>query len=201
MCESKIQPAEPARQSKPLKQKLEDNKIYFETVAAVLLSIMAILVSIFQTITGCQQTKLARQQWRFEQQRAAVQKTADWQRLRDSVWELLDLYPKTGTTTLNNLDPKSKALWFSKVRSILDSQTRNPVLIENRVCLGCWRNAISSAKTSKDLLETVDLSSQPDWCTVKANSIMKDVLYVWEQLVLNSKEVSPTGGRPKEAEK
>lgn len=187
-------PKDPKANDRPVKVWLERNKIFFDTIAAFLLTVMALIVSISQSLT-------ARQQWKAEQRRAAIERTANWQRLRDSVWELLDLYPKTGTATLDKLDPQSKAMWFSKVRSILDSQTDNLVLIEDRVCLGCWRNAISNAKTSKDLFETADMSWKPEWCSISANSIMKDVMYVWEKLVLDSSEVSATGGRPNEAEK
>jgi cell division protein FtsL len=187
---------------------LSGNKIFFETIAASLLSLMAIIISVVQINIARQQTQLtelqtqiAQAQWQRDLQRAAIEKSAHWQRLRDGIWEIFDLDPKQGTHLLENLPAEQKVAWFRKIRSLLDAQTDNPVLIENRTCLGSWRNAISTAKTTADLFETTDMSTMTNFCSTKANSILRDIGYVWDKLVLDSEEVSPTGGRPSEAKK
>ncbi len=115
---------------------LAKNKIFFETITAVLLSFMAILVSLIQTCSGSKQTELvkiqtdlARMQWEAEQRRLSIQHTADWQRLRDGIWAIYDHYPKIGTEVLDKMDYNSRSLWFKELRSLLDAQTDNPVLI------------------------------------------------------------------------
>lgn len=187
---------------------LSRNKVFFETIAASLLSLMAIIISAVQINISRQQTQLAelqtriaQEQWQREIQRAAIEKSAHWQRLRDGIWKIFDLSPKQGIHLLETLPPEQKAAWFRKIRSLLDAQTDNPVLIENKTCLGSWRNAISTAKITADLFETTNMSARTNICSKKASSILRDVGFVWDKLVLESEEVSPTGGRPPEAEK
>jgi hypothetical protein len=45
------------------------------------------------------------------------------------------------------------------------------------------------------------MSKRPDFFIIKANSILTDVMFVWEKIVLDSDEVSATGGRPKMIQK
>lgn len=79
----------------------------------------------------------------------------------------------------------------------MDSQIKNPVLIGNKQCLGHWRNAISSAKIMADILSKTKVSKMQDVIIKSAGGILSDVMYVWKELVLDSYEVSATGGRPK----
>jgi len=75
---------------------------------------------------------------------------------------------------------------------LLNSEIENPVLIGNNKCLGYWRNAISKAKMLKesDKYSFIKYSDQ-------VSSLMGDVFFVWTILILNSKEISATGGKPK----
>ena len=200
------------------------NKVFFETIAASLLSLMAIILSIAQIIISNKQTDLnviqtevakkqlvltskqtdltsiqteiAQQQLTMAKQQARIQQSAAWGELRNAMWEIMDQYPPSGTNALNSLSVDQKVEWLRKIRTILDSQIKNPVLIQNKECLGYWRNAISSANSGADILDKTDMSTMADFFLSNANSILKDTLYVWESIILKSNEVSATGGLP-----
>ena len=126
----------------------------------------------------------------------AVQRTSEWGGLRNAMWEIMDQYPPSGVDDLKSLSVSEATAWFKKIRNILDSQIGNPVLIENEYELGCWRNAISTARTVPAILEAKP-DTYSDDVVRYASSIDGDVMRVWSELVLNSKQVSATGGRPK----
>ena len=182
------------------RQWLKQNKIFFETITASFLTFMAIIISVVQINISCQQKKLstiqteiAREQVGREKKLTAIQQSADWTDLRDTMWAIMAQFPARGSQELNNLSVDQKLAWLQKIESLLSSHSKNPVLIGNRNCLGRWRNAIVSAKTSVALVRV-----KPDQCVIAANSILKDISYVWRTLVLDSEEVSATGGRPEE---
>lgn len=183
---------------------LKKNKIFFETIAATLLSIMALIVSCSQNKIAEKQTKLAeiqteiaKDQLAQQKKLARIQQTAHWGELRNAIWKIFDQYPPSGTKTITSLPQEQQLEFFKRIRIILDSQIKNPVLIEKKQCLGCWRNAVSAAKIYSDILSKTDVSSMQDAIIASANGILKDVGYVWQELILKSDEVSPTGGRPK----
>jgi hypothetical protein len=123
-----------------------------------------------------------------------IERTAKWGKLRNTIWDLMDMYPKEGIPKLQEMPLEKKVQWLKDIRGLLDSEIDNPVLISDQKCLGHWRNAISSAKTGQEIIPMA-----PEMFETTANSVLKDVTYVWEKLVLNTtKEVSPTGGRPKD---
>jgi hypothetical protein len=45
-------------------------------------------------------------------------------------------------------------------------------------------------------IESVDTETADNLFVASAKSMFKDVALVWERLVLDSNQVSPTGGRP-----
>lgn len=136
------------------------------------------------------------QQMRETNRLRDVQYTASWGKLRNTMWEIMDQYPKTGIKDLNKLSIDKKAEWPQKIRKLLDSEITNPALIQKRNSLGCWRNAISTAKLLEDIMQS-DVENKEDEFIIRATSIHKDIMTVWSELVLDSKEVSATGGRPK----
>lgn len=78
----------------------------------------------------------------------ATQRTAKWGEMRNVMWEILDVYPPSGVEALRALPTEHRVAWLRQARRLLDQGIGNPVLIECEECLGHWRNAISSAKTS-----------------------------------------------------
>ncbi len=182
---------------------LERNQIFFETIAAILLGIMAIVVSWEQTRLTKIQTQIAQQQFEREQRIDAIEKTANWGELRNAMWAIMDLYPSSGVKSLQGLSQQDKVVWLIKIRELLDSQIDNPALIEHTASLGQWRNAISVAKTAKEIVSGIS-PDDPQIDTIdemfirNASTIVKDVLFVWSELVLKSDEVSAVGGRPDE---
>jgi hypothetical protein len=112
------------------------------------------------------------------------------------MWEIFDLYAPNGIKTLEKLSINEKVAWKYKVRKLLDSQIDNPVLLENKNCLGFWRNAISTAK----IIPYAPATFVEQRFIVEAESILKDISYVWEKLVLDSDEISATGGKPEKLE-
>jgi len=86
---------------------LRRNKIFFETIAAVLLSAMAIIVSYVQVGIAKKQmqlaeiqTKIAQKQFERELKKESIEKTAHWGELRNAMWRIFDLYPPSGTESI-----------------------------------------------------------------------------------------------------
>lgn len=127
-----------------------------------------------------------------------VEHTGRWGELRNVMWDVFDQYPPKGAQALDVLPPQQQIAWLRNMRKLLDSQISNPVLIQDQECLGHWRNAISSVKTAADLLERVDAQAAERFFGRAAAAVLADVGHVWEKLVLESSEVSPTGGRPQQ---
>ena len=133
-----------------LRNWLDNNKIFFETLAAFLLSSMAIIISIYQIIIGNDQTKLLQAQTDYNkrqieiiEKKEKVEKTARWGELRNTMWNIMDLYPVNGVNGLRNLLKEQKLSWNRKIRILLDSQIDNPVLIENKKCCQSHRQCIN----------------------------------------------------------
>jgi hypothetical protein len=185
-----------------LRDWLNRNKIFFETIAAFLLSLMAILISFYQVKIGSDQTELLQAQTQYNKRqieiiesKEKVEKTGRWGELRNTMWAIMDLYPTNGVNSLKHLSKEQKINWNRKMRLLLDSQIDNPVLIENKNCLGFWRNAISRTKS----LEALINSSIDDEIIINLmGGILNDIAFVWKELVLDSDEVSPTGGKPEQ---
>jgi len=187
---------------------LQSNKVFFETIAATLLSLMAIIVAVVQIIIANKQntlteiqTKIAQHQYEREERLLKIEATANWGELRNSMWGIIDLFPPSGIETIRSIPQEYQISLFKKVRLMLDSQIKNPVLIENEQCLGHWRNAISTAKTISFIIEKLNVPAsqdQQDHIVASAIGISEDVMYVWSEIVLNSDEISATGGRPME---
>jgi hypothetical protein len=179
---------------------LNRNKIFFETIAAFLLSLMAVIISFYQVKIGEDQTKLLHAQTEYNkrqieitERKEKVEKTASWGELRNTMWDVMDLYPANGVNGLRNLSKEQKVSWNRKIRILLDSQIDNPVLIEHKMCLGYWRNAISRSKSLEPfIISNID----EEFVITHMGGILNDITYVWKELVLDSDEVSPTGGKP-----
>lgn len=183
-----------------LRNWLNRNKIFFETIAAFLLSLMAIIISIYQVKIGTDQTKLLKAQTEYNrrqmeilEKKEKVEKTAKWGELRNAMWNIMDLYPSNGVKGLTNLSKEQKVNWNRKIRILLDSQIDNPVLIENKTCLGYWRNAVSRSKSLEPFIVS---NFDEEFVITHMGGILSDIMYVWKELVLDSDEVSPTGGKP-----
>lgn len=179
---------------------LSINKIFFETIAASLLSLMAIIISFYQVKIGNDQTTLLNTQTEYNKRQIEIleknemiKKTAKWGELRNTMWEIMDLYPPQGVNGLKTISKEQKIDWNRRMRILLDSQIDNPVLIENKTCLGYWRNAISRSKTLESYFV---LELDEELVIGNMGGILNDVLFVWKKLVLDSDEVSPTGGKP-----
>lgn len=186
-----------------LRSWLERNQIFFETIAAILLGIMAIVVSCEQTRLTKIQTQITQQQLERKQRFEAIESTANWGKLRNAMWAIMDNYPPSGVKYLQELSQQEKLAWLIKIRNLLDSQIDNPVLIEHTQGLGHWRNAISAAKTAKQMVfgispEDHQIDMVNEMFIRDASTILHDVLFVWSKLILDSDEVSATGGRPED---
>ncbi len=181
------------------RNRLERNKIFFETITALLLSGMAVILSYVQYTEA-------------ERERS-IQETAHWSELHDAMLDFIDLTDPSkhglaeimgqGLNAFRGLSKKEMVSWLNTALRILNSQNSNPVLIESKTCLGYWRNAISTARINLRLLrwmtgpETEDTQKQrADRFVETVSSIFRDVLFVWDKIVLDSDEVSATGGRP-----
>lgn len=135
------------------------------------------------------------QQLSSSQRAEQLSETAKWGELRNCMWELMDQVPPSGTGTLLSLSTNERIQWFRSVRRLLDSQIGNPVLLADEVSLGYWRNAISTSRTHGNAASDI-LALDDQLFQAGVNSIYSDVMFVWKRLVLESDQVSPTGGRP-----
>lgn len=185
-----------------LKSGLTSNRIFFETLAAFSLSAMAIILSYYQITIGLDQTEILRiqtelneRQIKIIEQNERIAYTAKWGELRNAMWAVMDLYHPGGVKEIILLSREQKLAWNLRMRKLLDSQIINPVLIQNKMCLGYWRNAIS---TSKGLETLINTKIEEEFLNKQFGGILNDIMYVWENLVLDSDEVSPTGGKPEE---
>jgi hypothetical protein len=133
------------------------------------------------------------QVWEATRQRR-IERSARWGELRNTMWEFFDMQYPHGVQQLAAMPQAERAMHFNKVRRVLDSQIGNPVLLDDRAALSRWRNAISTARSAAQM---IDGGADPDGklTAIHAGSIIDDVMAVWDQLVLKSTEVSPTGGR------
>lgn len=93
-----------------MKEWLKSNKIYFETIAATLLSIMAIIIAVVQIVIATKQTKLveiqtkiAQRQFEREEILSKVESTANWGALRNAMWNILDIFPSSGIETIRSI--------------------------------------------------------------------------------------------------
>jgi hypothetical protein len=133
-------------------------------------------------------------------QKAATERTANWTRFHGAcldMFDILDSKTPRGIEAFESLAASKKSFMFAQLRRIIAQQSTNPVLIENKECLGYWRNMESSAWTAIGFLEL-----GPDDATVRDqiqhmfSSIGTDLAHVWDKMVLRSGEISATGGRP-----
>jgi hypothetical protein len=170
--------------------------------------VLSLILTLSQVLILWRQTEILREQHNFQVQlqerQNNIQRTANWGELRNAMWEIMDQYPPTGMVSLRRLTTKEKVDWAQRVRKLLDSQIKNPILIQDKDALGRWRNAISTAKMSSELLvmphdPQIDVIPSEreieDLFIKQAGSILEDISYVWQKLILKSDEVSPTGGR------
>lgn len=181
-----------------VKSWLERNKVYFETLAALLLSVAAIVVSCEQTELARLQTDLAQQQWKIEGERAAMHRRTEWQHLRRGIWELFDHLITSGpnAVALKTKNPQEVAAWFGKTFVMLSELEDNQVLMENEECLGYWRAALASASGGATIarFSSADEPTTQEQVDRLVEKIFGNVGFVWEKLVLDSGEISAVGG-------
>lgn len=201
---NKTEKTKPDSQGKISKARswLEMNKIFFETIAATLLSVMAIIVSVQQTSLSRIQTKISQRQLEREERLAKVQRTTKWGELRDAMWDILDIlgHPRGTAHMVQSLTPEQRIALAQRIRRILESQNDNARLLENDTCLGYWRNAIASTRMIPKMQEMMTNTQNDETVTMFFISIFEDVINVWKELVLGSGEVSAPGDKPKKKE-
>lgn len=161
------------------------------------LAIAALIISLFNVIYARQQTLVRQRDLEIQEQRLHAEMTAEWDELRQTMLDILVSAP-LGIDALATLSRQEKIEWMRQQEELLNSQAGNPVLISDELSLGHWRNAMASARTTRMVLEIDSVGSETadSLFVASAKSIFKDVALVWERLVLESDQVSPTGGRP-----
>jgi hypothetical protein len=189
-----------------LRSWLEHNKVFFETVAATLLSFMAIVVMVSGNQIAGKEAELLEKQMNIEQMRLERetrlekhQHTKEWTQLRDVLWQIFDLTEGRPYTSFRGFPVKFFIGLFDKFKMLLDSQSSNSVLLNDEESLKNWREAIGSVKTSQQILMSLNRNEEA------FNEEMRDVLIgsftiavskvgnVWIKLILNSTEVAPIG--------
>jgi len=186
-----------------MKQWLESNKVYFETLAAVLLSIMAILLSIYQGCLTSKQTQLlekqiqiAEKEFEFLKIKEKTLKTAQWGKLRNTVWSIFDMYPQQGKAYFKFSNNRDYSFWVSKMWDLLNSEIDNPVLISDSESLRLWRRSISRLHLYKKLGLYAENEPNPgqinDVFVGEMYLINNDIFYVYQKLVVASDEPQAT---------
>lgn len=132
---------------------------------------------------------------------AATEKTANWAQFHGAcleMFEILDSKSPRGIEAFEPLAADRKSQKFVELRQIIVQQLANPVLIQDKECLGYWRNMNSTAWTAIRLLEEAPESpAMHGQIQQMFSGILGDLTHVWKKLVLNSGEISATGGRPR----
>jgi len=146
------------------------------------------------SIVNAQQLKIARENLAIQNNAVKVRNTASWGKLRNTMEEIMEILSNgnQGILSLDELSMNEKIKMSNKIWNLLNSEIGNPVLIENQKCLGYWRNCIARTKSmvNPSIWSVIKFSDQ-------AGYMLKDIGVVWVDLVLDSDEVSPTGGLPK----
>jgi len=160
------------------------NKIFFETVAAVLLSLMAIVISFvaivisfvisfaqykttakqtsliqIQTDLAKIQTDLAKEQTSQQRKEAAITSARDWAKLRELLQPIVERYPLLGpleNPALKNLSREEKLKWLSEMESLVSPLGTNPILIGSRHNYERYLAMLSELRFAKRMLGTDD---------------------------------------------
>ena len=158
-----------------------------------------IIASICLIYTKCQ-TDVVSRELEIIEQKYNVELTASWESIRYTMQEVLMSGPQEGYIGFAQFSAENKIEWLHSTEVLLRSQTSNPVLIGDTLSLGYWRNALSCSYTARMILQANSfLEEEADSFFVRSSSsILRDVSFVWERLVLDSNQISPTGGRPNE---
>jgi len=147
---------------------LTRNKIFFETVTAVLLSGMAILIGYLQLKTTQKQTslikiqtELAKGQINQQHKETALSRARDWAVLRELLIPIMERYAGLGTAenpAPKNLSRKKKIDWLSEMELLVSPLGTNPILVGSRHNYERYLAMLGDLRLAKELL----LSRNPD---------------------------------------
>jgi len=106
---------------------LKNNEIFFNTIAATLLSFAAAYISY-------QQYQSAQEQSKQQRKESAIAKARDWAALRELLRPILNRYPPDGVEVpaLKNISKEEKLKWLSEMESLVIPLGANSILIGSR---------------------------------------------------------------------
>lgn len=153
---------------------LDKNKVFFETVAAVLLSIMALILSTLHFSTTAKQTSLLKKQTNIADMQAdltrsqieqqskvvAITKAKDWATLRGMLGSILEEYPALGNFSeipgIKNLSRKQKFEWLANMESMVSGLGTNPVLVASRHNYERYKSMLGALSLAKRMILSTD---------------------------------------------
>jgi hypothetical protein len=159
---------------------LKRNEVHYTLALAVL----SIVVSLSSCIATLQQTAIARQTLSDQQQKDVLQKSGDWAELKKALDLLLNMSPPGRYAQFAKwLSVEEREQWRTKVEQVLDSQSRNPVLLADPEALAQWRKATDAVRL---FLTNKQLRDDDQSFTDLASNVQEDVFIVWKRLVWHS---------------
>lgn len=132
--------AEPKKWQRRLKGSLKENKIYFDTIAAILLSIMAIILSTNQYLIMVNQDMSRRSE-------LVSKRRSDFSLINDMFIELF--FTKYQLFESNKINDKisnnDKQIYYQNILNALRNIEKNPILLGDIESFTLWQKAKKSA--------------------------------------------------------
>ena len=114
-----------------------------------------------------------------------IKKTADLISLRNTIWSLIPLCSSEWIQA-DNLSDEQKRQWYAAVLNLLNSQSANHALLADQDSMAYWHNAIARFQLFPQVIPF----------NVAVSATLKDIMQVWQKLILSS-NIPLTGGGPR----
>jgi hypothetical protein len=167
------------KQVEKIKEWLTNNKIFFESIAATLLSLMAILVSFLQW-------QISDKEYKILERKEGIYREADFTKLKNSINEILFSFPPNFARKISvEYSEEQQIEFFERLSKQLDLQAENTFLIENPEALMYWRQASKHIKAYRSYIKPdmpMDKERKDKNLEMFLNSIFQDIFSVLEAI-------------------
>lgn len=94
-----------------------------------------------------EQTKVAAQELKNAESIGQMRKIGEWQELKKTIDDIFfNVYPHSGFEGLRKLGKEERYKWFLSLQEKLETQSKNPIILQNPKYLSEWRKAIEAAR-------------------------------------------------------
>jgi len=93
------------------------------------------------------QTKVAAQELKNAESIERMRKIGEWQELKKAIEDVFfNIYPHSGFEGLRKLPKEERHKWLLSLQEKLESQSKNPIILQNSYYLYEWRKAIETTR-------------------------------------------------------